>query len=188
MGGLRVRRNLGVKCLLKARFTYQFISPYSHSQTFFSDYSSMPTPPTTPVLPHPPVTPVPMLINTDTSPLMPELRLPAAIATTQNVLLPTTSSCQPSPVPNLRHLLPLNPMSTLATDKHLQMTVAIHHREPTTKPSPKHRNILPECVPFSNSAQHPASPRQSPGPFNTVSVAQGRELPIIHGSRIEADQ
>ncbi len=50
----------------------------------------MSTPSTTPLLPHPPPAPVPMPIAIDCYPLMPVLRLPTPIGTTQNVLHPET--------------------------------------------------------------------------------------------------
>ncbi len=90
----------------------------------------MSTPTTTFLLPYPPATPAPTLLTTDCDIQIPILCLPPALATTQNVVLPTISSNQSSFIANQQESLPVNPLPTSMTSKEqIRMTVVSCTRE-----------------------------------------------------------
>ncbi len=119
-----------VKSLLKACSISSTGSSPHHSQPTFPLLSIMSTPTTTFLLPHPPATPVPIPITTDCDTQMPDLFLPPALATNQNVVLPTTPSNPPSFIYSQKDSVLVNPLSTCMTGKqHTQMTVSFNPRE-----------------------------------------------------------
>ncbi len=136
----------------------------------------MQTPSNTLLRPHPPAAPIPMHIAIDCDPLVPVLRLPPAIATTETVLLPTSSS-RPSPsIPNLQRPQHVNPVSAHAHgEQHFPMATTFHHTQSTTEPSPILRVILPESISVPNSTQDRVSPPQSPMLSAYLSAAQEQE-------------
>ncbi len=140
-------------------------------------------------LPHPPAGPAPMSITTDCDPLMPELRLPLPIVTTQNVNFVTIPSNQLSPTPNRHRPQPVNPLSALASGmQHFPMTIAFHPRQSTVEPSPTHRQIVQECISCTNSTKDFLSPAQFPAPAAHFSVTRTQELSTIGCVSSEADQ
>ena len=147
----------------------------------------MPTPPATFLQPHPPAAPVPILLTTDCTSLIPPLCLPPALATTENVLLSTTFSIQSSSTFNLEHPQTVNPLFALTPDKqHSQMTVVFHPPKSTTEPSSSHQHTLQEWITVPNSALDPASPQESPVLSTHPSVAPAEELSVIDCSPSEA--
>ena len=152
----------------------------------------MGTPSTTPRLPHPPAAPAPMPITTACDHLMPELRLPPPIMTTQNVHLPSIPSTQHSFTPyhhHHRHPQPVNPVSTFTLGKQqFPTTAAFRTRQSTIEPSPTHCQIVPGCFSVTNSIMDCASPAQSPGPSAHLSLARAQELTTIGCVPSEADQ
>ncbi len=138
----------------------------------------MPTPSAKPLLPHSPAAPVPMLITTDCDPLIPVLRLPPAIAATQNVLLPATSStASVASVINLQHPQSLNPVSALVTGKQqYPMTKTFHSLLWTTQQGPAHHRVLSEFIPGPNPSEERFLSPQSLATSADLSVAQAQEL------------
>ncbi len=170
--------------------TSQMLSQHPNSPPNLPLYSTMPTPSNTLLLPHSPAAPVPMPITTDCDPLMPMLRLPPAIAATQNVLLPATSStASVSSVITLQHPQSLNPEYALVTgEQQYPMTETLHSRLWITQQGPTHHRVLSEFISNPNPTQERVLPPQSPGLPANLSVAQAQELQNEECVSSQADQ
>ena len=148
------------------------------------------TPSSTPFLPHSPAAPVPMLITTDCDTLMPVLRLPPAIAATQNVLLPTTpSNASVASTINLQRPQSQNPVSTLVTGTQRNpMTKTFHSLQWTTQQWPTHHRVLSQFIPNPNPTQECVLPPQQPAPSANLSITQATELQNNECTSSEADK